>query len=75
MSNAFTIRLPADLAQWLRDLAKRRGVSESQIMKENLEEAREADPDKSFVELAGIVAGPRDLSQQKGFGRSRKGDC
>ena len=70
MSNTFTIRLPAELARWLRDLAKRRGVSQSQIIKDNLEKAREAEPDKSFMKLAGIIEGPRDLSQRKGFDRS-----
>jgi len=71
MSNTFTIRLPADLAQWLRNLAKRRGVSQSQIIKDNLEKARQAEPDKPFMKLAGSIKGlPRDLSSRKGYSRS-----
>jgi len=40
MGNKFTLRLPAELAQWLRNLARRRGVPQSQIIKDNLEKAR-----------------------------------
>jgi predicted DNA-binding protein len=70
MSNTFTIRLPAHLAQWLRNVAKRRGVSQSQIIKDNLERAREQTPDKSFMKLAGSIKGlPRNLSQRKGYSR------
>jgi predicted DNA-binding protein len=71
MSNTFTIRLPADLAQWLRNLAKRRGVPQSQIIKDSLEKTRDAAPDKPFMKLAGSIKGlPRDLSSRKGYSRS-----
>jgi len=71
MSNTITVRLPEALARWLRDMAKRRGVSQSQIIKDNLEKAREAAPDKPFMSLAGSMKGlPRDLSRRKGFSRS-----
>jgi len=71
MSNTFTVRLPSELAQWLRNVAKKRGVSQSQIIKDNLEKARKASPEKAFMELAGSIKGlPRDLSQRKGYSRS-----
>ena len=71
MSNTFTVRLPAELAQWLRNRAKRRGVSQSEIIKDNLEKARRAAPDKPFMKLAGSIDGlPRDLSERKGYSRS-----
>ena len=71
MSNTFTVRLPAELAQWLRDLARRRGVPQSQIIKDNLEKARKAAPDKPFMKMAGSIQGlPRDLSKRKGYSRS-----
>jgi hypothetical protein len=71
MSNTFTVRLPPELAQWLRNLARRRGVPQSQIIKDNLEKARQAAPDKPFMKLAGSIQGlPRDLSRRKGYSRS-----
>jgi predicted DNA-binding protein len=70
MSITVTIRLPEALARWLRELAKRRGVSQSQIIKDNLEKARESAPDKPYMSLAGSIKGlPRDLSKRKGFSR------
>ena len=71
MSNTFTVRLPEQLAQWLRDVARRRGVSKSQIIKDNLEKARQEAPDKPFMKLAGSIEGlPRNSSQRKGYSRS-----
>ena len=71
MSNTVTVRLPESLAKWLRDISRRRGVPQSQIIKDNLEKARDAEPDKAFMRLAGSIKGlPRDLSQRKGYSRS-----
>jgi Arc/MetJ-type ribon-helix-helix transcriptional regulator len=70
MSNTVTVRLPENLARWLRDLARRRGVSQSEIIKDNLEKARQATPDKPFMKLAGSIENlPRDLSRRKGYSR------
>ena len=70
MSNTVTVRLPEALAQWLRNLARRRGVSQSQIIKDNLEKARQGEPDKPFMKLAGSIEGlPSDLSRRKGYSR------
>ena len=71
MSNTVTVRLPEALARWLRNLARRRGVSQSQIIKDSLEKTRETAPDKPFMSLAGSIKGlPKDLSRRKGFSRS-----
>ena len=68
MSNAFTVRLPEDLAEWLNHAARRMGVSKSGIIQEALEKARNS-PGSPFLRLAGTVAGPAGLSSRKGFGR------
>lgn len=73
MSNTFTVRLPGDLADWLRSVARRRGVSQSQIIKDQLEKARGRQPERPFMRLAGAVRDlPNDLSQRKGYSRSRQ---
>jgi predicted transcriptional regulator len=71
MSHTVTVRLPEELANWLRDLARRRGLSQSQIIKDQLEKARQGAPDRPFMKLAGSVRGlPGNLSQRKGYSRS-----
>ena len=68
MRNTVTVRLPDELAEWLESTAKRSGVSQSRIIREQLEKARtqEAQP---FLHLAGRVSGPGDLSLRKGFSK------
>ena len=58
------------LAGWLEDTAKRTGVSQGQIIREQLEKAKSGSPSLSFMHLAGRVRGTRNLSQRKGFSRS-----
>jgi ribbon-helix-helix CopG family protein len=69
MSSTVTVRLPQHLADWLRENARRRGLSQSQIIKDHLEKARNGAPTRAFMSLAGTVDGPKDLSQRKGFKR------
>ncbi|MBV8063565.1 MAG: ribbon-helix-helix protein, CopG family [Nevskia sp.] len=69
MSNIVTVRLPKELASWLRATARRRGVPQSSIVRDHLEKARAASPDQAFMTLAGCVEGPKNLSQRKGFRR------
>ena len=69
VSHTFTVRLTPELADWLATTAKKTGVPQGKIVRDQLEKAR-ASEDKSFMRLAGIVAGPRDLSSRKGFSRS-----
>ena len=68
MSNTFTVRLPEDLAQWLRRTAQESGVPQGQIIREQLDKARE-ETERPFLRLAGKVAGPADLSTRRGFSR------
>jgi uncharacterized protein len=65
MSNTVTVRLPEDLADWLRENARRRGISQSQIIKDHLEKARNGEPSRAFMSLAGTIDGPKDLSHRK----------
>jgi predicted transcriptional regulator len=66
MSNAFTVRLPEDLAEWLSGTACRTGMSKSGIIRGALEKALRS-PRRPFLRLAGTVAGPAGLSSRKGF--------
>ena len=68
MSNTITVRLGEDLAEWLRDTARRVGVPRGRIIREQLEKARSTE-ERPFMRLAGAGAGPRDLSTRKGFSR------
>lgn len=70
MGHTLTIRLPRDLAIWLEETAERTGVSQGQLVRQRLEEAKAAGDDRSFMRLAGSVEGPRDLSRRKGFSKS-----
>jgi predicted transcriptional regulator len=66
MSNRITVRLTGDLADWLSEMARKKGVTPSQIIRELLEKARSAE-ERSFMRLAGAADGPADLSKRRGF--------
>jgi predicted transcriptional regulator len=68
MSNTLTVRLPEDLAEWLAQTAHKTGVPRGRIIRQELEKARSSE-ERPFLRLAGVVAGPRDLSARKGFSR------
>lgn len=68
MRNTLTIRLPDDLAEWLTQTARETGVPRGRIIREQLELARRSNK-RPFLRLAGLVAGPADLSTRKGFSR------
>ncbi len=67
MSQTLTIRLNKELSSWLEETASRTGMSQGQIVRNQLEKAITAKTDKPFMRLAGIMRGPRDLSQRKGY--------
>jgi hypothetical protein len=69
MSNTITVRLGPELAAWLEATARRRGVSQGEIIREQLQVARAARGTKPFMAHAGAVSGARNLSQRKGFSR------
>lgn len=72
MSNTITLRVPKALAGWLQEKAARTGISQSQLIKEQLERLRAGDKtEKKFMRLAGCIkGGPRSLSTRKGFAKS-----
>jgi hypothetical protein len=67
MSQTITVRLTRDLAEWLEEAARRAGVPQGRIVRDQLERARAAGAERPFMHLAGRVRGPRDLSSRKGF--------
>jgi len=69
VSNTITFRVPDDLAEWLAKSARRSGVPVSQIIRQQLEKAREGTRDQLFLRHAGAISGPPDLSSRKGFAR------
>ena len=69
MGNTLTIRLSAELAGWLEARAKQSGVSKGEVVRRQLEKAREGSP-KPWAHLVGDLEGlPRDLSMRRGFSR------
>jgi predicted DNA-binding protein len=70
MSHTITIRLTKELAEWLEDAAANAGVSQGQLIREQIERAKAESSKRAFMHLAGVVRGPKDLSQRKGFSRS-----
>ncbi len=71
MGSTITLRVPKTLAAWLQEKSARTGISQSQIIKEQLERIRKGDKDaKKFMRLAGCIrGGPRDLSTRKGYSK------
>ena len=68
MSHTITVRLNKELAAWLEDTAAKTGLSQGQLVREQLEKAKSRGKVKSFMRLAGVMRGlPRDLSRRKGF--------
>ena len=72
MGNTITIRVPKDLSAWLKEKSARTGISQGQIVREQLEQVRRGDKKtRNFMRLAGSIRGrPRDLSTRKGFAKS-----
>jgi Ribbon-helix-helix protein, copG family len=69
MGHTLTIRLPAELAGWLEETARRSGMSQGEIVRAQLEHARSERKARPFMRLAGCIEGPRDLSRRKGFSK------
>ena len=67
MSHAIPVRPTLELAAWLKHAPTTTGVPQGEIIREQLEKARENAENRSFMRLAGTVSGPSDLSSRKGF--------
>ena len=67
MSHTITVRLTPELAEWLKEASKTSGVSQGELIREQLEHARAAGDSRSFMKLAGAVRRSPGLSSRKGF--------
>ena len=70
MSHTVTIRLTADLADWLEESRRRTGLPVGRIIRDQLERAKSETGNQRFLRLAGKISGPPNLSSRKGFARS-----
>jgi hypothetical protein len=61
-----SVRLPKELAEWLKRAAAAAGVSQAKIILDQLEKARTRE-ERPFLRLAGKVSADCDLSSRKGF--------
>jgi len=69
MGDTITIRLTEELADWLRNTARKTGVPVGRLVREQLERAKRETGDKPFMRHCGSISGPADLSSRKGFSR------
>ena len=53
MSNTLSVRLPEDLASWLKETAERTGQTQGEVVRAQLEKARAASGEKPWMALAG----------------------
>jgi hypothetical protein len=70
MSTTLSIRLPEDLAEWLRAQSERTGIAQGQIVREELERARtsSSESEPRLLRHAGVFrGGDRGASMRKGF--------
>lgn len=71
MSHTITVRLNKELADWLAETARRTGVPQGKVVRDQLEKARSSAGGRPYMRLAGSIRGlPKDLSRRKGFSRS-----
>jgi len=69
MSQTITVRLGKELSSWLEETASRTGMSQGQIVRNQLEKAKDTKNDKPFMRWAGVIKGPKNLSSRKGFSK------
>jgi len=71
MGKTITIRVPKNLATWLQKKSARTGISQGQIVREQLERFRSRDKKtQNFIRLAGIIwGGPRHVSIRKCYSK------
>lgn len=70
MSHTITVRLNKELADWLAETARRTGVPQGKVVREQLEKARTSNGSLPYMRWAGYLKnGPKDLSMRKGFSK------
>jgi hypothetical protein len=67
MSQTITIRLTAELAEWLQERRRATGLPVSRIIRHQIQRAKSELGHKPFLRHAGEISGPADLSARKGF--------
>jgi hypothetical protein len=70
MRHTITVRLPAELAEWLEERKRQTGWPAGRIIRHQLERARSESGSQRFLQHAGKISGPRNLSSRKGFAPS-----
>ncbi len=70
MSNTLTIRLPKELLERLRHMARRTGLPAGRVVRDSLETTLAQAETNALLKYAGTVkGGPKNLSSRKGFSR------
>ena len=70
MSHTITIRLNKELAEWLAETAKRAGIPQGKVVRDQLEKARASASNRPYMRWAGYLkTGQKDLSMRKGFSK------
>jgi hypothetical protein len=67
MSHTLSVRITREMAEWLEETSSRTGLSQGEIVRQQLEAARTRTGSRPYMRLAGAVRGPRNLSTRKGF--------
>jgi predicted transcriptional regulator len=67
MSTTLSIRLPDDLADWIKSTAENTNQTQGEVVRQELEKARQTSTEKPWMKFAGAVSGPKDLSMHEGF--------
>jgi hypothetical protein len=70
MGQRITIRLTAELAEWLEERRRETGLPSSRIIRHQLERAKSEVGSQPFLRHAGKISGPPDLSSREGFTRA-----
>jgi predicted DNA-binding protein len=73
MRNTITVRLPDEIAEWLKTAASKTGVSQGSIIRSQLEKARSLE-ERPFLRLAGRVSGDPRLSLRRDFREINESD-
>lgn len=69
MGRTLTVRIDDDLDRWIKETARKRGISMGALVRDQLVLGRGKGGERSFMRLAGALSGPRDLSTRKGFSK------
>jgi predicted DNA-binding protein len=68
MSNTLTVRLPKELLERLRQVARRTGLPAGLVVRDSLENTLAQAESNPLLKYAGTIkGGPKNLSSRKGF--------